>query len=404
MSKKSLEAIIEGERAAKRGILHLLTLGTVKLAAGMITGIQVIIADGISTFADILGVFGSYLGLKISRKSADAQFEYGYYKVETLIALLISIGICYMGYSIITGAVLNFNRPTEGENHIIAALVTVIAIIQSYYLGVKLKKAGVKSNSLALIASADDKKMDVVAGFAVLVSVIANYKSIPYVESIVSVIIGIFILKVGILSAKDSLFFLLDYWNDPVLTKKIKKVLLSENDLVTGVKKIRLRRAGTYIFGEAFVDINPFVDIQDLRASLSILEDKIQNLSPYLKDFPIYSHIPNTNRLKIAIPIKRGKGMKAEIADSMSKTNSYLFLNIFKGKVSKFYVKKLKKSNKILQLADFLKKEKVNILLNNKLNSLVYYNLRRTNQILIYPILDGAKRAEDMVKLILIDS
>ncbi len=405
VSKLDYQIIVEGEKAARKGIFTLLSLGILKLAAGLTTGIGVIIADAISTFADTLGVFASYIGLKLSKKTADTSFAYGYYKFETLSAFLISLGIVYMGYKTISTSIINFNHLEKGDNHLIALSVTIVAILVSYYLSSMLLRAGEKANSLALKASAQDKKMDVVSSFVILLSIFANYKGIPYIESVVSIIIGLFILKVGVTSAKDSLFFLLDYWNDPLLTRKIKKILLAENDLIQQVKKIRLRRAGTFIFGEAFVEINPFSDIQDLRSELAILQSKIENLSPYLRDFPIYSHVPEAKKFKIAIPIKKGRTIKAEVAQNLAETNFYMFVAIQNKAVKSFYLKPLAgNEKKVIQLANFIRKEKVNILLDNKLNSLVYYNLRRSHQVMIFPLFSGVKTANEAVKFILIDS
>ena len=45
------------------------------------------------------------------------------------------------------------------------------------------------------------------------------------------------------------------------------------------VKKLRLRRAGNFIFGESFVEINPFAGIEDLREELDLLQGKSKILA-----------------------------------------------------------------------------------------------------------------------------
>lgn len=402
MNKNNL---IEGEKAALHGMLHLIALGVIKMTAGLITGMTVIIADAISTFADVLGLFASYMGLHLSQKTADKKFEYGYYKIETFAALLVSIGIIYLGYVILRDSVPTFFSPTAGEFRSLAITTTVIAIIHSARLGQALTVAGKKVNSLSLLANARDKKLDVIAGGGVLLSIIANYQGIPYVEGVVTSIIALVILSGGLTSAKESLFFLLDYWDDPKLYKKIQAVFSKEKDIVTEVKKLRLRRAGTFIFGEAFIEINPFSGIQDLREEIELLSQKIEDLDPYIKDFVIYSHIPDSKNVKIAVPIKKGTTLEASVASTIKETSAYLFADIKKGKISDFYVKPLKKEQKKpVELANFLKAEKVNILIDNKLNSILYYNLRRTHHILIYPNFSDIKRVKDTITLLLIDT
>ncbi len=394
-----------GEDAAWEGIVHLLILGIIKLFVGLLTGMTVIIADAVRNFAETLGVFASYFGLKLSRKSADAHFEYGYYKLETFAAFLISIGIIIIGVLILQESIEAFYHPQEGQDRVFALTVTIIAIIHSRGLSKKFMEAGKKVNSLSLITSAKGKKMDVIAGFAVLISIGANYKNIPYVEGLVSAMISVFILREGILSAKESIFFLLDYWDDPILVKKIKKIFRQEKDLIIDVKKLRLRRAGTFIFGESFVEINPFAGIQDLREELDLLQAKIQKLSPYIKDFSIYSHITKSKTLKIAVPIMSGRTLKAKVASNLKTTKAYMFLEVKNNKIGKFYIKKLIAKDKTpVNLSDLLKKEEINILINNKLNSLLYYYLRRTRHIRIYPNFSDVNTVKSTVELLLIDT
>ncbi|MBT4917461.1 cation transporter [Candidatus Peregrinibacteria bacterium] len=402
MNKRALR---DGELIARRSIFSLLILSAIKAAAGIITGMHIMIADAVATFADTLGVFASYFGLRLSRRSADKNFGYGYYKIETFAALVVSIGIIWAGYAILRDSFATLQNPIEGQYRPFALTATVISIYFSMRLAKRLQDAGEKVNSLSLIANAKDKKMDFYSGFVILVSIIANYKSIPYIEGVVSMIIAVLILRTGIMSTKESLFFLLDYWDDPILVKRIRKVFAKEHGVVSKVIEIKLRRAGTFIFGEAFVEINPYSGLQDLRDELEVLKKNIQALNPYIKDFSIHTHISKTENAKIAAPIESGNGLNAKIATTLKKTQAYIFVEIRKGKIHKHYKKKLKKEDKSpVPLTEYLKAEKINIVINNNLNSLIYYNLRRTNQILVYPNLSNLKTVEQSVKLLLLDT
>lgn len=395
----------EGEETAKKAILNLVFLATIKAIAGVVTGMSVIIADAVSTLTDTLGLFASYIGLKLSRKGADDEFEYGYYKFETFAALIISLSILYIGGVILFNGINNLEQSDVGAYRPLAITTTVISIFLSHKLAQKLKASAEKVNSLSLLASSKDKKMDMLAGIIVLVSIIANYQGIPYVEGIVTIIIALLIIKEGLFSSKESLFFLLDYWNNPILLNKIKRVFKNQKGVIKEIKKIRLRRAGTFIFGEAFVDINPFVGIEDVREELEIIQEKIKDLNPYIKDFSVYTHIPKSIKTKVAVPVKKGRTMNAEVANTLNETIGYVFVELKKNKPTKSYFKSLKAADKDpVKLARYFKKEKINILIDNKLSSLIYYNLRRTNHVLIYPNFADVSKVNDTIKLLLIDS
>lgn len=395
----------EGEDAAKKGIFRLLGLGCIKLLVGLFTGLTVVIADSISTFADALSLGAAYTGLHLSRKNADRKFQYGYYKVETFSAFLISIGIIIVSLFLFKESLDLFLNTNQAHNRPFAITAAIFAIFQSRRMANFLEKAGKKVNSLSLLANARDKKNDVLIQIGILAAIYANYNSIPYVEGMISTLISLIVLKDGLLTAKDSVFYLLDYWDDPKLRRKIAKQLNKEKEIVKKVEKIRLRRAGTFIFGEAFIEINPFIDMLDLKETLKILEKNTLKQNPYIKDFSIYSHIPDVNYMKVAVPLKSGTGLNAIIANTIKETNSYLFAEIKNNKIKNFYTKKIKNAEKDpVRLANFLKKEKITTLINNKINSLTYYNLKRANQILIYPNFNDVSMAGSCLKLLLLDT
>jgi len=394
----------EGEETAKRSIKNLVFLSFIKAIAGFVTGMPVILADAISTLTDTLGLFAAFIGLKLSRKTADKDFSYGYYKFETLAALVISLSIIYLGVVIFLGGLNSLTHVEAGGYRPLAISTTIISIILSYKLANELRVAAEKVNSLSLLASSKDKKMDIFSGIIVLISIFANYKNIPYVEGIVTIIISLLIIKEGIFSSKESLFFLLDYWNDPILVHKIKRIFKHQHEVVKKINRIRLRRAGTFIFGEAFVEVNPFIGMEDLRDSLNILEKKVLEINPYIKDFSIHTHIPKAKKAIIAIPVKSGKSLSAEIANTLKETRGYIFVNVSKNKITKFYYKKLTEEDKnFLNFGAYLKREKTNILIDNKINSITYYNLRKTNNILIYPNFIDVKKVKQTISLLLID-
>ena len=398
-------ALKAGEDAAKKSIVELVAMAGLKITVGLFSGMTVIVADGISTLADTLGLFASYIGLHLSRKHSNKNFGYGYYKIETLAALIISIGFLYLSYVMALRAIYIFQNPVQGKFVTFAITASIIALFHSKKLEKRLRTAAVKTNSQSLLANARDKKVDFYAQFAVLASVIANYQNIQYVEASVTLLIAVLIAKEGFVSAKESIYFLLDYWDDPKLTRKIHKIFNKEKDLIVKVKKLRLRRAGTFIFGEAFVEINPYAGIQDLRDELDLLADKIKESSSYIKDFSIYSHISKEQTVKVAVPIKSGRGLGAEVANNFRQTEAYLFATIRNGKIKAHYVKKLPHlDKKLTELTDFFEKEKINILIDNKLSSLVYYQLRRAHHILIYPNFSDIKKVRQTLELLVIDT
>jgi len=395
---------IYGEKIAKNALIAATIYATVKIIIAFVTNLEVVMADAIDASTTIVMLFASYLGLKLSRKSANKNFEYGFYKAETLGSLIISIIILYAGYRVLTNALVNIDGSTGGTHHIIAVIASIASIFISHATSEKLRKVAVTVNSKSLLENATQQKIDVIVQLGVIASIASNYMHIKYVESIATILISILIFYVGLKSAKEALFYLLDYWDDPKLTKQIKKIITDNCEIVKGIKKIRMRKAGTVIFGEIFVEVDPFVDLADLNEELEILESKIKNANKYIQNCSIYTYIDKNKRVKIGVPIEKGKNLDSKIARSLKRTHAYEFVILKNNKIIKSYRKKVKSGEKKTDsLISMLKKEKVNLIIDNGLNSLVYYDLKKYHHIQIYPNFSNTHKVEDAIKLLLID-
>lgn len=403
--KKEKEYLDFGARSSLIAIARILALCILKAVTGVFTGMVVLIADALASFSDVLGLFASYIGLKISEKSADKGFRYGYYKVETLASLFVSFIILYFGVKIFMDSLEVFYAENNSSNQILGVIVVVVATVQSIYLARSLKKAGKKINSLSLMNCAKDKLIDVYVQFAVLLGIGANFFHIPYLEGSVGMAISIMTLKVGYDSAKESIFFLLDYFDDQELIKKIETTIKKESKIITGIAEIRLRRAGTFIFGEGVIEIDPYSETKDIRDIIKNLSAKIVDLDDYMKHFSILVAIPRPRKIRVAIPVKKYIGIKSEVATTQKETTAYVFMDIKGKKITDHFMKKFNfKQSDFKKMTDYFVSQKTDIIINSNMHSLLFYNLRHLNHIMIYPNFDNVMDVENTVKLLILDT
>jgi len=256
-----------------------------------------------------------------------------------------------------------------------------------------------------LIDTGKEKKMDLIVQVGVLSGVAANYFKIPYIEGIIGVVISMLILKEGFSTAKESLFFLLDYFNDPKLINKIKKIIIEKSRSVQEVKDIRMRRAGTYIFGEAFLEVDPYAQTKDIRNDLNNVQEEIAKKNKYLKNFLLFVMIPHVTVVKVAVPVKEDIGLQSPIARTMEETHAYVFVHVKDNAIADFYSKNFSfKSGQFQETIKFLEGEQVNVVINNDMHSLLFYHLRRLHNIEVYPNFSNVLNVENAVKLLLIDT
>ena len=397
-----IEDLSRATKVARLSIFIVLGLAVIKAFGGYVTNIIALFGDALGSFSDIISGTALYIGLLLSQKKANTRFQYGFHRAETLISLFISVFILYAGYQVGAASFERFFTHVQTSSHnvgIFAALVSIGVSLSAFYYQ---KNMGDKINSRALLASAYDKRNDTFVSLGVLVSVVADKFNIPYVESSIGLGISALIIYTGFKYGKDAIFYLLDYWNEPAITTQITAIL-TKSKIVTVVKNIRLRHAGTYIFGEAFLEINPFTDSKDLRDEIHRLNAEIEKNVEHLGDLVLYIDPPKPVKVNVALPVVDDNGLESHIAEDPAAKFHFLCVEIDQGKIIKFHRLPGDFSvEKVTEIAQCLKDHQVNILISSLIRPLLYYHLR-LNNIRVYPHFLEVKDAQNTIKLLLLD-
>lgn len=404
MRKNDLAGLQYGSKKALQSIIEIGLLAVIKMVIGFSTGLIILIADALASFADLISLFASYIGLKICQRGADKSFKYGYYKVETFAGFIVSLVIIYFGYRILRQSLERIYEPGEAMNHGLVILSVTFGILAPIHVAGYLRRAAKKINSIALRNAAKDQMMDIGTQIVVMIGAGANFFRIPYLEGALGVFISLMTLKMGLESAKESVFFLLDYFDDQKLLGNIKELIKKNSKIIKDIKNVRLRRAGPFIFGEAFVEVNPYAEAGAIRNDLNNLQELIAKADSQLRDFRIYIFIPHPSHYHIAVPVKDEDGLNSRLALNFAETKAYLFAEIKQKKIKNFYLKPFNLSLMDFNgIVEYLKKEQTHIVVNNNMHSLLFYHLRHLNHINIYPGFENVNDARQMIKLLIID-
>lgn len=398
-----LDDLAHGQKVARNSMYLIIGLTLIKAFGGYVTNAVSLLGDAASSFADTITMIAIYIGLTLSLRPPDKRFRYGYHRIETFISLVIASLTTYLGYRLLRESIERLGNP-ETVTHMAAVgiVAAVISIGASVFAYLYQNRTALKINSQALLASARDKRNDAFITGGVLLGLVTNTLGIPVVEKIVGFGLALMVLFVGLKTIKESLLYLFDYWDDPEITNHIKKII-KESKLVTEIKKIRLRHAGTYIFGEAFLEINPFADMIDLRDEIHVLEKKIDEEIPHLGDFVLYVDPPKPEKMRVAIPIIEDNGLKSHIPHHYKDPFRFIMVDIENRKISGYQVFEetflLSESAKI---AAYLKLKHVNILISSHVETILYYSLR-LSKIRVYPQFTNVHDVEHTVKLLLLE-
>ncbi|KAA0126884.1 cation transporter [Chryseobacterium sp. SN22] len=235
-----------------------------KIVAWKLTNSDAVFSDAMESIVNVVSAFMGLYSLYLAAKPKDEDHPYGHGKVEfvtsgiegALIAIA-GIMIIYEGVnSLIVGKVLS---KLDLGIWIIAATAVV-----NYLLGYISIKKGEAENSLVLISSGKHLQSDTVTTLGVVISLIVVYfTKIYWLDSVVALIFGLYIILVGYKIVRKSLSGIMDE-QDPELLNQIIKVL-EENRRTEwiDVHNMKIQQFGANLHIDAHITLPWYYSLRD---------------------------------------------------------------------------------------------------------------------------------------------
>ena len=205
-----------------------------------------LIADAIHSSADLLSSIIMIIGLKLSNREEDAEFPYGYGKIEYIVAILIYIFLFFIGSYIIYESIMII---ISGKETCICWSAAWGAILSIAINGLMFKQsvcAGTQIKSPSMVALAYESRSDVYSSIAVLVGIIGSKLGFHFMDPLAAAIVGVIILKICIEYLKESSLNLLDKSPKEEILMKARKAL-EKVTTISGIKTIFARELGQYM-------------------------------------------------------------------------------------------------------------------------------------------------------------
>ena len=130
----------------------------------------------------------SLFGLKVSQRSPDRKFPYGYYRVETLVSLIVSVLIIIVGVELLRESIIQVLEPIQLRFAFLAFAAAVGSAIVSSMIFYYLKKTGTRIGSEILLINARERKSDIIKSSLVFVSLMFSYIGFLHAGGIVGII------------------------------------------------------------------------------------------------------------------------------------------------------------------------------------------------------------------------
>ena len=214
------------------GIVCNVALFLAKLVAGLLTASISITADALNNLSDAGSSIVTLIGFKMSGKPADDEHPFGHGRMEYISGFIVSVAIILVGIELIRSSIDKIIHPEEVTFSILSVVILLVSIGVKLWMGLFNRKLGKMIDSAALKATAMDSISDVVTTSTVLLGILVSVLTGFSIDGYAGVIVAIFILYTGFMTAKDTLNLLLGEAPDVKFVQEIEKEVLSYEDVV----------------------------------------------------------------------------------------------------------------------------------------------------------------------------
>lgn len=287
MNKKMTMDTVKEQNVAIRvsivSIIINIALAAVKMAAGVIAGSGAMISDAVHSASDVFSTFVVIGGVRIAGKKEDEDHPYGHERMESVAAIILSVALAVTGVGIGMAGVKSMINPAQlkvpGAIALAAAVISIIVKEGMYWY----TRAGArKTHSDALMADAWHHRSDALSSVGSFIGIGGAMLGYPILDPLASVIICIFILKVGIDIFKEAINKMVDKSCGEALEALMKEMVLSHDEIVS-LDVIRTRMFGSKIYVDIEFSADGNMSLYEAHAIAEHIHKEMEEKFPDVK-------------------------------------------------------------------------------------------------------------------------
>lgn len=283
------------------GMLGNIFLLIIKSIIGFTTNSRSMIADAINSACDIFSSIMTFIGNKIASIPSDDDHNLGHGKAEYIYSLLISIAMGLMAISVCKDSVLSLINKSKYTFSIWLVIICITTIITKLILYIYTNRLSKKYNNLLLEANAKDHRNDCILTTLNLIACLLSLKKIYFIDSIVGIIISIWIFVSALKIFNQSYDVLMDKSLDNTTKEKVLDIIKKHPE----IKKV-IHFNSTPVGYQYQISFTIYVDGNlstfESHTIANSLEKEIDKKMP-----EIYLTVIHVNPIEIDIKKKRRK-------------------------------------------------------------------------------------------------
>ena len=261
-----------------------------KLFAGVVGSSSAMISDAIHSFSDVLTTLIAWVGVKISKKASDSSHPYGHERLESIASLFLGAVLLITGIGIGKVGIENIlsrNYETLAIPSAIALVAAVISIVGKEAMYWYTRYYAKQINSSAFMADAWHHRSDAFSSIGSLIGIAGAMMGFPVLDSVASVVICLFIVKVSYDIMKDAVTKLLDTSCGEDYENKLRDYISSQNGVVC-IDLLRSRMFGNQVYIDLEIQVDGEKSLREAHEIAEHIHAGVEQQFPDIKHIMIH--------------------------------------------------------------------------------------------------------------------
>ena len=248
-----------------------------KFTAYLITSSNSILTDAAESIVNILASLFAFYSIYVAAQPKDLNHPYGHGKVDFFSVFIEGTLIIIAGILISFKSVYNLFYPHQISELIIGTLIIGISGLINYALGYYLIDQSKKHNSLTLNADGKHLQTDAYTSVGLVIGLmLIHFTGLNYLDSILSISIGIFIIYSGYKLVRKSVSGLMDESDFDTSDEIIAILNTHRKDSWIDMHNLRTQRYGPDIHIDCHLTLPYYFDLNKVHEEVSEV-DKLVN-------------------------------------------------------------------------------------------------------------------------------
>lgn len=249
----------------------------VKFFAWYLTHSNAILTDAIESIVNIIaGSFALY-SVYYAAAPKDKNHPYGHGKIEFLSAGFEGGMIIIAGAGMIAKAIVAFLRKEGVQEADAGAYLSAFAGIVNYIMGTYLIQKGKKYQSSLMIADGKHLISDTISSIGLVAGLLLIYfTGLSWIDSVATLLFGIFIIYTGIKLVKESVTNLLDEADLEKLEQLVEMLNKNRRQKWIDIHNLRVLKYGSQLHVDCHLTLPWYDTLEESHKEVSLVEKMVK--------------------------------------------------------------------------------------------------------------------------------